>query len=824
MTSFFNERGVTRQSLLAFNKRQAFSDYLPWLLYDDRSKYFLNIDNSQGIIWECVPLVIMGADQISKLENLVAINYPKGTVIQFILQGDENINNFVDSYRDTCVRDVDILHRMTDEYIKFLLEGRSGIENNHFTPTRNFRLLVTVKFKDEPDIRIIREFEELLVAVGLRPTRWGVTDLLCWARQFLNHNEDNYTDYDKSKRLNGQIIDPDQIYQFKNDMPQFGDYYGCCLTPKLLSGESCQLDVLKTNQIIGGLIDECNLQLTGPFLYTVNLFFGIDVKSYNLKCSYMMNTKALGTFSLSLKKRIEEFMKAFDLLDNQNSLVKVMPIVWTWDKSRQQLEQNVSRLSNLWRSRAGMRMRQESILSKPLFIASQPFGLYDIKDNIDTLARDFLVPSQTAACLLPVQGDIRGSAKPVVPFIGRKGQVGGLDLFDPRSSAYNFLVVAKTGSGKTFFLNWLCQNHYKNGAKIRLIDMGGGYKKLCDLLGGRFIDIGVDSQDLCLNPFDFVDTGDQEDIDSCIDAAKYVIGEMAYSASGGSPDETEWSLITRSVLWTLGCDRKLDGLDAVYEYLESYPLKDEGVLGGMLPEEIINKAHNLAFNLLDYTSKGRYGRYFIGKSTLDIASDDLVVLELDRLRQHGELCSVILMQVVNIITQDLYLSDRSTPRFILFEEMASLLSQGGGKDFSRLGTMIDQGYMRARKYFGSFGIVIQSLSHLFSNYPALAESILANSIYKFMFQSDYTRALDDHILHYEGLARELLESLEKKSSSYSEIFVDSEICLGVVRIVVDSFTYWMNTSSGDDVTVFNELLAKGMTTLEAIEELSFVSH
>ncbi len=820
-----DDAGATLHDLDHLSQRDRLSDYLPWLLYHEDDGLFLNADSTLGLAWECQPLLILGGDQLKTLQGLVASQYPEGTLIQFILYADPNIEPFIDAYRATRTRDHPLIQRVTEEYCRFLREGTDGLARNHYTPVRHYRLLVTLKMPVTPDARLVAEFEDSLRSAGLAPQRWEAGDLLRWARQFLNNSTDELATYQPHKVLAKQVLDPDQPYRFGGRWAQLGqDRYGVCLTPETLSDHKGTLDPLKTNQLLGGLIDQVNTQLSGPYLYTLNLFFGINTQAFNVKCSYMLNTRAVGTFSIQMRKRVDEFLKALDTLDGKNPLVRVLPVVWLWNRTEARLADDLSRLKGVWKS-GGIKLRRERLLSAPLFIASLPFGLYDQGDNLKTLDRDFFVPSQTAACLLPVQGDFHGSRQPVVPFIGRKGQLVGINIFDRQADAYNLLVVAKTGGGKTFFLVWLLMNHFSAGAKVRLIDMGGGYKRLVQLFGGRYLDIGADTEDLCLNPFDFVESRQgseqsrQEDRDSCIEAIRQVVGEMAYSASGDSPTESEWTLITQAIGWALDQGRRHDGLDAVAEYLRHYP--QQASVPDNLPPDIIDSAHRLAFNLQDYTASGRYGHYFNGPSSLNIASDDLVVVELDRLREHRELCTVILMQIINIITQDLYLSDRSTPRFILFEEVSSLLSQQAGQgNFTRLTSMIDQGYMRARKYDGAFGLVIQSLSKLATEYPALADSVLTNTIHKFLLRNDYTKTLDDHLLHHQGLARELLESLEKSAGRYSEVFVDSDLYSGVLRLVVDDFTYWVNTSSGEEVARFEQLLAQGLSTIEAIETLS----
>src|SRR3546814_3309055 len=76
----------------------------------------------------------------------------------------------------------------------------------------------------------------------------------------------------------------------------------------------------------------------------------------------------------------------------------------------------------------------------------------------------------------------------------------------------------------------------------------------------------------------------------------------------------------------------------------------------------------------------------------------------------SDVCSSDL--VVNAVTQELYLSARDKPRFVLCDEAAQFMTRTDGQDLSRLAEAFGQGYRRARKYRGSFGIVLQSMNDL----------------------------------------------------------------------------------------------------------------
>ena len=256
------------------------------------------------------------------------------------------------------------------------------------------------------------------------------------------------------------------------------------------------------------------------------------------------------------------------------------------------------------------------------------------------------------------------------------------------------------------------------------------------------------------------------------------------------------------------------------EWLGAYPANTASDLDRV--DHLVPTARELAFNLRDFGSDGAYGHYFNGPSTFDISSDEFVVLELERLKAMPDLFNVVIMVVVNAVTQELYLSARDRPRFVLCDEAAQFMTRSDGQDLSRLAEAFSQGYRRARKYRGSFGIVLQSMNDLML-FGGTGQVILENAATRFLLQgSTYDKAVENKILDYSGFVLDLLKSVRNNKPNYSEVFIDSPLGLGIARLVVDPFSYWINTSAPDEVAAFEALVRKGRSPLEAVCELAGV--
>jgi type IV secretion/conjugal transfer VirB4 family ATPase len=63
------------------------------------------------------------------------------------------------------------------------------------------------------------------------------------------------------------------------------------------------------------------------------------------------------------------------------------------------------------------------------------------------------------------------------------------------------LVLGATGSGKSFFLNFLVTHAQKYEPLTVIFDLGHSYRKLATLLEGSYLEIGLRQRDLTINPF-----------------------------------------------------------------------------------------------------------------------------------------------------------------------------------------------------------------------------------------------------------------------------------------------------------------------------------
>jgi len=815
---FGSNGGLTHKKLQSMTQRSKFSEYLPWVAYDDETRVYLNIDNTIGFIWECSPLCFAGEKTAAILQGLFRVGFPEGSVIQCILYADENIDSFIKQYKDVQVRKNPIVQNTTEKFSRFLLGGVKGLNNLSGIPIRNFRLFVTVKMPLDDTKRINIEdihgtVEEILRGANLYPKPLEPGGLLDWMRRFLNDGpSENNGNYDDNVPIRKQAILSDSIVRKKLSTLEVGEKIFRCTTPKCFPKE---VDLLQTNELIGGIqgIISDTDQLRTPFMYTVNIVMQNLKSKLHAKCNMVLQQQGVGSFAPSLMRKKEEYLWAVDELEKGTKFLRIIPVFWIWGNNHKIVTESITRVKRVWES-LGYIMQEDKGILPILFISSLPFGLYNKGKNIDNLDRDFIAPADTVSTLLPVQSDFSGTGKPILVFSGRKGQICGLDVFDPAASNHNIFIAAGSGNGKSFLVNYIVYNYYASNALIRLIDLGGSYKKLTKMFNGRFIDFS-EKTDMCLNPFSNV-----IEVKHDLSVIASIIAQMIYSTSSNPRlSETEMTIIKNAVRWAYHTEGSDADIDTVHAYLNSFPkhatdLNFDCEDKEQCTEDITKIAQTLSYNIQEFTSNGIYGRYFNGKSTFDISSDEFVVLELENLKHQKELFNVVTLQIINAVTQDLYLSDRSRARLNIFEEASQFMKEG-----AILKEVIEEGYRRARKYGGSFTVVTQSVLDR-KAFGSVGDVISSNSAFKFFLESeDFEKARAEKLVDYDEFKMNLLKSVKTNKPRYSEIFMDTPFGTGVARLVVDPFSYYVYTSDAKEISEIEALVDGGMSYDQAIREM-----
>ena len=236
--------------------------------------------------------------------------------------------------------------------------------------------------------------------------------------------------------------------------------------------------------------------------------------------------------------------------------------------------------------------------------------------------RNVVVSAGLAACLAPVFGPPRGSAR------SNHLRRESLALFEtPWKTAYHYdlfagdvghtLILGATGSGKSFALNFLLVEALKYGPRVLILDLGGSYRWLTRFVGGSYLALtpGETESGLRLAPFALPPT---------TRTFQFLTGwvQRLLRLGGYEPGGADTSEIRARVEDLYAFDRERRTL---------------GVLAGSLPSAMWPA-------LSRWTGDGVWGRYFDNPpdGTADLEFRDWQVIDLAGAAEHADLCEAAL--------------------------------------------------------------------------------------------------------------------------------------------------------------------------------------
>ncbi|WP_305045028.1 TraC family protein [Geoalkalibacter sp.] len=837
---FGKNGGLKLKDLDTMSKTNPFSEFLPFNYYDPETQVYLLQDDAVGFLWEATPLVFAGDRALCAADGIYGAGLPDYSVLGFHLHADSHIDPYLEAFETCHPRQHPMVHEWVKNFSQHCSKGRWGLEQASYIPFRNFRLFISAKIpQSSPQVQgsgwedLRQHLEETLAGCGLRPKRMAPPELLDWMRRLFNdENPQRNSAWDENIPLRKQIIRAETEIREHADHIHIGNKVFKAITPKVYPRF---VDPIQTNELFGGfmgLVSDQD-QIRTPFLYSLNLIWAPLAKTLHGKCNFVLQQQAVGSIAPSLQRKQAEYLSATDKLEKGIPFIRVMPIFWIWGKDRKEALESASRVRRIWESH-NFQMQVDRGILKILLIASLPFGLYPNKGKtLDNLQRDIIVDTPAVSPTLPIQGDFRGVGAPKILLFGRKGQVAPLDFWAKGVNAHNGLLLATTGSGKSFFSNFLVGGEYAAGARIRIMDIGFSYKKSCDMFGGRMIDL-TPERPMSLNPFTNV-KDPAEDLEAVVGCAVL----MAFAANPQEmPDTIENNLLRDAVryAWQQRQNQADSGL--IYEYLANFAThhrqvqktdsrnlaysEEELCFTRVSTPVMVEKANHLAYQMKEFTPWGQYGPYFSGPSTFNIRDDEFVVTELQNIQPIKELYRVVVGLVMNAYLQDTYQKkDLSQQTLCVFDEAWQYLKVGAtdGGIGNQIAPVLERFARTCRKQNTGILVISQSIQDMY-DFGASGKAIWGNTPFKVFLESpDFGRAAKEGLLEYDDFTMSILRSIKGAKPRYSELFIDTPLGRGAARLMVDPFTYFMCTSDATENAQIYRMVEAGLSFHEAIYEM-----
>lgn len=821
------ELPVPTQLAQALTERVSFHDWLNYRDFDEDNNliYLTAADTFRvGFVLGFAPLLVAGTDIESQLEAVLT-NCPPDTVVQVGVLSGTQTQPILDAWLDARLRDnrhpmlAEVALRRSEYFAAASSHGGSlTYGGTNFQPRKFFYYVsVSLPYNGSPeDERAMEIFMKNVI--GLRATMEGAlkgasipsAPLNRYAfEQLLNELiNPQLTPEARRDRLDGNMplpeclvdresrisVNPDGSIKFTSHKEGSNEIVATVLT---MDAPPVEGWLPNTSKLLGHPLSRDD-RINCPFwLHTTILVQNPDkakdritMKLGSLNKQMMSESPWYRSMMGHLYTQKEELDGLMEAARHGHAPMRVWSGVVLYN-TPERMKRETEYVANLWR-KAGFRCSPERFISLPVFLAGLPL-MYDPATDPPNrgLQRGNTVNSFNAATLMHVQGDWQGSAPhrggPLL--VSRRGQLASIDLFDT-SSNYNFVVIAQSGSGKSFFSNELAVDFLSRNGVVRIFDVGRSYKRFASVMGGAILEFTPENP-VSLNPFS--DISNHGELYELMPMLKSLIRQMAFPLTDDDSFETqfnwEYAAIEQAITSAWELHRESTGLEHVYHWMAQ---QDD------------TRYQDLAFQLHSF-AVGRYSAWFNGPRQVSL-DNDLIIVELEDLEVDPDLQAVVMTLMIHQITKDMYLSDpeRKRPKLLLVDEGWRLLGdkQSGG--------FISKAFRTVRKYRGCAGAITQSYGDFAAS--AAARAALENSSWQFVLKQkpdSIDFAVSQKWIADDEMLVGMLKTVNSDSShGFSEIFVRGENGQGIYRFVTDRHSYWLYTTNPTDLARLAETQRK----------------
>lgn len=790
--------------------------FCPVQAYDEQSKLFLCDDSTLGFAFECVPLA--GGDQHTKerIEQLVAGDYPPGTIMQFFLYRSPDIEPQLNALARIRQDHMDgPLAGVVKQRIDFLrAHTKNNIHGRSFSGgdydcgrIQESRLIVSIKIPfegkepNESDVVLTKTWEtkteSALSSVGLWPLALSASRYIRLMQSIINWSPNAswrsmsvMGEWEEDKTISAQIFDPttDLVIADKSTL-QLGEHcFVKVMSAKRIPDAFFFTEAMKyVGNTMGG-----NDKLTINYAVCCNVFFPVtqsEKSKLETKRTWTVN-QAVGPM-LKFVPVLADKKHSFDILSESFQKgakpIRMTFSVLLFSDSRKAVERAAVSAQSYWDT-MHFHLMEDYFITAPMFQNCLP--LCAEKEAVFHLDRYKTMTTRELPVLLPVFGEWKGTGTFHVALISRNGQLMSLSLHDSDTNK-NAVIAAESGSGKSFLLNEIIVSYLSEGAQVWVIDAGKSYKKLNEQLDGDFLQFDEASK-ICLNPFELIDDWKEDE-----DTISALIAAMASEKEKLS-------------------DFQMAGLKQILKRL--WETKGQAMTVDDIAAECLGhteqRMHDIGQQLFSFTSKGGYGQYFHGHNTMRF-ENPFTVLELDELQGRTHLRQVVLMQLIFQIQREMYLGERNRKKIMIIDEAWDLIKSGPVSVF------IEHGFRKFRKYGGSAIIATQSLNDLYENPVGRAIAENANMMLLLGQKPETIASIRDSgrlVLSEAGF--NLLSTVASVGGVYSEIFVKSgHTGVGVGRLIVSNFEKMLFSTAPEDVNAIENYTNRGLNVTDAINHV-----
>jgi type-IV secretion system protein TraC len=760
---------------------------------------------SSGV--ELLPLDIECFDE-SRINQLTlglrafANSLPEGTTCQFMVKIESDVEDVIKKHKALVVtsneflkcldqkRSENLVEQVKDGFLfrprLFFFLKTDGAERPGvfaFAQTKKFAAEFEKGFEDRLQSlsQALETAKCTLSSLGFVAQDCSKEDLIGIQYEHLNPKRSESITAPNIARRTPDLDDPSPREQLV-----FGDL--------VLDQEDFHLDGLKTRVITLKTLPEMTFAgmmsgfLALPFKYELLFSFKIpdqvkEVKSLEQKrrMAHSLSSSSSNRVSdLESESRLSQTTDLIrEIIETGQRIFQAELMIILRDTATKEGERRVNlhtkEILSKFKTLSGSEGVQETVGSWKIFKSNLPLAPM-------SLVRAKRMKTNNLVDFFPLYGASMGDETPMCLLKTRLGTLYSFNPYSARLSNFNSLVTGSSGSGKSFANNFLMLQQIARGTRVYVIDIGGSYKKMTEVLDGQYFEINLSGQ-YVLNPFELSKPGDPptgDRLKGLVSIVEQMVVDQGEKLSRFDKVQLEAALTSIFE----NARSQVEPRSPLLSDLAKHCLADS--------DESLKRIGKLLF---PWIGKTPYGRLLDGHGKIE-ADRSIVAFDLKGLSQYPDLQSVMILILTNFILEQIE-SDKTVPKRVLLDEAWELLKSPAASQF------MEYAARTFRKTGSGITFITQAVEEIIAS--GMGPAILNNTATKLiMLQKGNTNVLRD-ALKLNSQELRLIQSVEQRKGIFSEGFLMEGESRQVIRIQPSPLEYWISTSDARDNQFLDQL-------------------
>jgi len=409
------------------------------------------------------------------------------------------------------------------------------------------------------------------------------------------------------------------------------------------------------------------------------------------------------------------------------------------------------------------------------FVASLPGVGYKHK-------RKFLFSSLNMSDIAPLSEPSHGTKNTSCYLTTIRNTLFKFSTFSDEFNNWNQVVIGKTGSGKSFIVNYILNLSLMNAdsPRVMILDLGQSFKRTTEIWGGEYITIDLDNPDCGLNPLPLRNILLNEG-NTVKEVFEFTIQLLLLMAGFNNEHKFHKRIIKLALTKTYEDTAPHDPiLQDFYNVL-------------CTPEEIISDdsdrqiARELSKLMEEYVGDGTYAKLFNRKSSLTHKSD-FFCFDFKNANQNTEIREIATYILGGYIYRKMV--ENPLPKFIIFDEFSTTMEHATG---AALCEMISK---NCRKHGASFISISQQVKDFLKHNSS--ETLYRQSNFKWFLKMDDNLEELKNTLNLTPTDVDNIQDLDTVKGEYSEVYLIYDKKKTTLRFSPDPLIYWACTNDAND--------------------------